>query len=489
MHCSIQVQVTVRKLVALFALAGLVASCSSREPDDARAKNLVLITVDTLRADHLQSYGYFRETAPHIDALAGESMVFERCFAPIAQTTPSHLSLMTGLYPFQHGVADNFASLPAEVQRERAFAPSEVLQSFAQIVGQGVHTAGFVSAAPVKSLTGLANGFQTWDEPETLRRRGLDTNVAAIAWLNEHTGPFFMWVHYMDAHGPYAVGIYPPDEILALYPADAALATYLADRGVESRPDAPPNDTARPEVLTNLYDGSVRMADEAVGELLDALRTKGVWEETAVVLMSDHGQGLWQHYSWGHGDVWDEQLRVPLMVRVPGRQPERLDPLMSIIDVLPTALRFVDGFPSADFTRQARGKDVFSETFTEPAVFGMGDRFTKTFSLTDENWKVVLRPDGTVSLFDRRADPFELNDVFDANQDRAESMRSQLTSEIEAQRRTHESFKLGASTGELVTDEQHLDELGGLGYSGEDQEDVQPEDSSTEELAPIDGDT
>ena len=474
---------TVRQLVAGFALAGLASSCSEDGPGSAHAKNLVLITVDTLRADHLKSYGYFRETAPNIDALAGESMVFERCLAPIAQTTPSHLSLMTGLYPYQHGVADNFANLPAEVQRERAFASSEVLQTFAQIIGRGVHTAGFVSAAPVKRLTGLANGFQTWDEPEGVRRDGFDTNKAAVAWLDQHTGPFFLWVHYMDAHGPYAVGIYPPDEILELYPSDAALANYLSDRGIEERPDAELNYMARAEVLTNLYDGSVRMADKAVGELLGALRSRGLWEETVTVLMSDHGQGLWQHYSSGHGDVWEEHLRVPLIIHVPGHKPERLNPLMSIIDVLPTALRFVDGFQSAEFYRQARGSDVFSKGFAEPGVFGMGDRFTKTFSWTDGKWKVLLRADGAVSLFDLGADPFELDDVHDANKARANKMLGQLKSEIELQRRTHENFKAGASTGELVTDEQHLDELGDLGYLG-----VEPDEEHPNSVTPEDGD-
>jgi len=476
------VSVAVRLLTGLTLATLVLAGCSTEEPDGPR--NLVVVTVDTLRADRLQTYGYFRDVAPNIDALAGESLVFERCLAPIAQTTPSHLSLMTSLYPFEHGVSNNFARLSPEAQREQAFASSDVLRTFAQTLGDGVHTAGFVSAAPVKRLTGLANGFRTWDEPSETRRSGQETNQAALAWLANQTGPFFMWVHYMDAHGPYAVGLYPPAEYAERYQTDAELEAYLAERRMVGTEGAPENDIARPDVLANLYDGSVKLADDAVGELLDALRAKGLWEETVVVLLSDHGQGLWQHYAFGHGDVWDEQLRVPLLMRVPGEAPRRLAPLMGIIDVMPTALALVDGFEAGGFLRQARGRNVLAPDFDEPVVFGMGDEFTRSFSLIEGDWKIVRRSQGPSALFSLRDDPFELTDVSGEFTERAAELEARLSAEIEAQRAKNAAFRSGSATSLPVTDTEHLDELRDLGYLGHDDEDEPDEDEPAAESPP-----
>jgi len=453
-----------------------LSSCTTDEVADPRARNLVVITVDTLRADRLETYGYFRALAPNIDALAAESLVFERCLAPIPQTTPSHLSLMTGLYPYEHGVSNNFARLPEEEAREKAFAPTDVLRTFAQVIGTSVDTAGFVSAAPVKRLTGLANGFRTWDEPGSTRRTGDLTNAAALPWLAAQSGPFFMWVHYMDAHGPYEAGHYPPGEFETMYGVDDGLVAFMRERNIVGEATAGPEELAEAYALANLYDGSVTFADQAVGELLDALRAKGIWEETVVVLMSDHGQGLWQHYSAGHGDVWNEQLQVPLMMRVPGERPRRLDPSMSIVDVLPTALAFVRGFDSADFLEQARGQDVLSPTFQEREVFGMGDEFFKTYTLVDGDWKFIRRQKGKELLFSVSKDPFELTDLSESNPDVAKRLSTRLDEELARQRATNEAFRSGSATAVPVTDTEHIDELEDLGYMGGDE----PEDEDDE---------
>ena len=452
-------------LLTVLALTG----CTTDAVDDSRADNLVLITVDTLRADRLETYGYFRALAPSIDALAGESLVFERCLAPIPQTTPSHLSLMTGLYPYEHGVSNNFARLPEEEAREKAFSPNDVLRTFAQVISPNIHTAGFVSAAPVKRLTGLANVFQTWDEPTETRRTGDLTNRAALSWLAEQAEPFFMWVHYMDAHGPYEAGHYPPGEYETLYGIDDGLVAFMSERHIVGEPNAGPEELAEAYALANLYDGSVTFADQAVGELLDALRTKGIWEETVVVLMSDHGQGLWQHYSVGHGDVWNEQLQVPLMMRVPGEQPRRLDPSMSIIDVLPTALGFVRGFEGSSFLEQARGQNVLAPAFAEREVFGMGDEFFKSTTLVDGDWKLMRRGGGLEALFSVSKDPFELTDLSESNPDVAQRMSTRLDQELARQRATNEAFRSGSATSVPVTDTEHIDQLGDLGYLGGDE--------------------
>ena len=356
--------------------------------------------------------------------------------------------------------------MPKEEAREKAFAPIDVLRTFAQVIGSSVHTAGFVSAAPVKRLTGLANGFRTWDEPTGTRRPGDLTNRAALPWLAEQTEPFFMWVHYMDAHGPYSAGHYPPAEYEPLYGIYDGLVAFMSQRSIVGQATTGPEELAEAYALANLYDGSVTLADQAVGELLDALRTKGILEETVVVLMSDHGQGLWQHYSVGHGDVWNEQLQVPLMMRVPGEPPRRLDPSMSIVDVLPTALAFVRGFESAGFLEQARGQNVLSPAFAEREVFGVGDEFIKTYTLVDGDWKFIRRPKGLELLFSVSTDPFELSDLSESNPDVAQQLSARLDEELARQRATNEAFRSGSATSVPVTDTEHIDQLGDLGYLG-----------------------
>jgi arylsulfatase A-like enzyme len=455
-----------RLLISLPGLALAITSCGGGD-ESAGPRNLIVITADTLRADHLGSYGYHRETAPNIDAFASESLVFERCQAPIARTTPSHFSLMTGLYPLEHGVSSNFMQLPEAEQKRHAFRSEGALGTFAEAIGGAVHTAGFVSAAPVKRITGLASGFETWSEPKQTRRPGKRTNRAVFDWLIDHQGPFFLWVHYMDAHGPYQKGGYPPESYAGLFDMEDGLEEFLNRREFPERFSGVHVQDAQPGPMSNLYDGSIRLLDEAVGELFSGLKEKGVWEDSVIVFLSDHGQGLGQHGYAGHGDVWEEQLQVPLMIKAPGLAPGRNDTLMSIIDVLPTALSLAPDFPAGGFLEQARGVDVLGETRGTPTVFGMGGRDEGTFSMSAEGWKYIHRPGGVDSLFYLAQDPFELKDLIDTEPELAASMRSRLLDEIEAQRAVYE--ELGSRASASGIDPVHLEELRALGYTGDEE--------------------
>lgn len=452
--------------LALGWLGLQLGACGGGSSAGGDVRNLVLITADTLRADHLRTYGYHRDTAPNIDDLAKSSLVFDRCFSPIARTTPSHLSLMTGRYPFEHGVSSNFMQLPVAERSARAFDSEGGLSTFAESIRASIHTAAFVSAAPVKRITGLANGFETWKEPSKNRRPGRRTNKAMLEWLAEQEEPFFLWVHYMDAHGPYEEEGYPPKSYADLFDEDQALREYLEERSFAESFSGIHVENARPGPMTNLYDGSIRLLDEAVGELLAALREKGVWDESLIVFLSDHGQGLGQHGYSGHGEVWEEHLRVPLFVRGPGVPVGRNDQLMSIIDVLPTALSFAPEFPAGSFLQQSRGVNVLSTDFAERAVFGMGGKEEGSFSLTEGHWKYILRPEATDSLFDLSSDPFELDDLLEKESERAGRMKQRLLEEILSQKEAHARLSSGATQGTI--DPKHLEELRALGYTGDE---------------------
>jgi len=447
------------------ALFPLLASCAAEAPPEIR--NLIVITADTLRADHLRTYGYHRDTAPHLDALARESLVFERCLASVPRTTPSHLSLMTGLHPYEHGVPSNFGALPDWVKRYKAFRSGGGVQTFAEAVNAELHTAGFVSATPVKRETGLASGFETWSEPEGPRRSGAETNREVLAWLQEAPDGFFLWVHYMDAHGPYLIGDHPSAPYDELFRTDAELELRLRERDFPESYSGHQAEQEVPAEVINLYDGAIRQLDDAVGELVDALRDSDLLDRSLLVFLADHGQGLGQHGVGGHGDVWFEQLHVPLFVRVPGGEVGRVPLLVAVIDVLPTALALAPELPRGGFLDRCRGVDALGGFAEQRPVFGMGASNDRAHSLTQGDWRLISRPDQAPALFDLASDPFELQDVAADHPERTAHMEKELSRIIRVQKR---SRRLSDADDDLPPpDPARLRELRALGYTGEDE--------------------
>jgi arylsulfatase len=436
-----------------------VAEDTLAEAEPAEPWNLVLITADTLRADHLGCYGYFRDTSPKIDRVAEESLLFEQCISPIPRTTPSHLSLMTGIYPIEHGIVKNTARSPAAIQEKAAFHAGPRLETVAQALSdKGYDTGGFVSAAPVKKITGLATGFAHWDEPKG-RRSGVNTNKRAGRWLSEAREPFFMWVHYMDAHGPFEVG---KSTATRRFDTDEHLRAHQKERGI-----GPPSDFS-----INEYDAAITLLDDATGELIAGLEEKGVWDRTMFVFMSDHGQGLGQHGFFGHETVWGEQLQIPLLLRYPGVEPGRDDRLMCLIDTLPTVLARMPGLSDLEFFEQCRGVDALATDFEPRPIFGMSVRLEKAFSWTTPEWKYIQRRNGDNALYDRANDPHELDNLIDGHPEIAARLDAELLASIEEQRARARQLQ---PDGDEARDEldasqaEHLEQLRALGYTGDDE--------------------
>jgi tetratricopeptide (TPR) repeat protein len=261
--------------------------------------NILLVTLDTTRADRLGAYGYQRAKTPRLDRLASEGVLFERALAAAPITLPAHVSLMTGLYPFTHGVRDN-----------GAFSLADTVPTLAATLqAQGYRTAAFVSAFVLDRRFGLARGFDTYDDRVPLERRGDRTTAAAADWLDARTAdpsPFFVWLHLYDAHDPYD----PPPPF-----RDA-----FADRP---------------------YDGEIAFDDAAIGSVLDRLDRAGRLSSTIVAVVGDHGESLGDHGEDTHAVfVYDSTLRVPMILAWPGRLPagRRVAALVRGIDLAPTLL-------------------------------------------------------------------------------------------------------------------------------------------------------
>lgn len=458
-------------------LLALAASCGSEGDRDvvhaaeSRANqpryNLLVITVDTLRRDHLSCYGYFRKTSPNLDALAAQSLLFEDFQANAAQTLPSHTSLFTGLGPREHGIEANMNALGG------SYVPAENIALLAEVLGeQGYTTAGFVSATPLKAGAGLEAGFQTWVEPGDGVRcvRGDVTLEAALDWLDEAPEePWFIWFHIFDPHHPYLA----PEKHRRFGGEEEQLAYFEArDIPTESSPRPPRVIDVR--ALHDQYDAEVHFSDAIVGKLLGRVAGMGSWPKTAVVVASDHGEGLWQHGERDHSSIWSEQLSIPLILRVPGVPARRVKARMLGSDLVPTLFGLLPGLQGGRLLDQSSGSDVLEPGYEAPPRYtvvpvmpalrgmeGLPPRFVH--ALEHAGWRVVVRDDGSAQLFDLDTDPYELVDLAGAEPDRLRRMLELLerryASELDRAR------ALGA--GELgPLNPARLEALEALGYGG-----------------------
>src|ERR1700752_1632187 len=280
-----------RVLVVLLCCHLVAVAGAAREPGQGQAARprVFLITIDTLRADHVHCYGYKGIRTPALDQLAEQGIRFTQAFTPSPITNSSHTSIMTGLLPSSHGVSDFGVPLPA------------IHPTLAALLAKlGYRTAAFVDAVILDSRSlapGLDRGFEFYDNfpehPTTksrwgrLERRGVELGRRAESWLNVHpAGSHFVWVHFYDPHDPYE----PPPPYSEIY----------KDR---------------------LYDGEIASADSALGQFLAYLKKQGWYEEAIIIVVGDHGEGLGEHQEDTHGIfLYDSTTHVPLIVKLPGHE-------------------------------------------------------------------------------------------------------------------------------------------------------------------------
>lgn len=399
--------------------------------------NVLLVTLDTTRADHLSPYGNQRIDTPVFERLAREGVLFEQCITPTAYTLPSHASIMTGSYPMTHGVRlnGNNALSPAAATLAETFAE------------HGYMTGAFIGAFVLDGRWGLAQGFARYDDHFSLedfaqvdlasvQRPANEVVDASLKWLDEvKDKPFFSWVHLYDPHTPYE----PPEYLRQRYVA----------RGLEG-----------------LYDGEIAFVDEQVGRLLRWLDERSLTDRTIVVVVGDHGEGLGSHGEMTHGYfIYDYAVRVPLIVRLPveAAAGRRVAAQVRTIDILPTLLELagvpgvagVDGQSLLPLCSGGRedDRDAYAESMAPNLQYG----WAALYSFRAGRYKYIDAP--KPELYDLRADPGELRNLFSEQPARAEALAAALS-------RLRET-PAGAPAAEPANiDQETLMRLASLGYIG-----------------------
>jgi arylsulfatase A-like enzyme len=430
--------------------------------------NVVLITIDTLRADHLGAYGYRRPTSPRIDALARSGSLFERAYTYWPKTRGSFVMMMTGRRPSMNGYSKTH---PILVDFNPTLA--SVLKD------AGYQTTALVDNPNVAARYGYSKGFDRYRE--TWEEKALDSEMArtraitgeAVAFLRERRSeaPFLLWLHYVNPHAPYTP---PPPHDTAFMDAQVSSSPRLPvvpgfHGGIPKQWAVPGQD--RLGYYIAQYDGEIAAVDQEVGQVVDALAAAGLTGKTVVVLTSDHGESLGEHdYYFDHGeDLFEPSMAIPLILAIPGAPAGvRSRALASTLDLVPTLLDLVKvSYPpdlaGMSLLAAAKGRAAGAAT----RLFGQNERnLTATW---DERYRLVATPadaGARLALYDRASDPGEIRDVSPSRPEALRAARREL--ELYQERGDREWARtrplLEGKAGELPMSEQARENLCALNY-------------------------
>jgi arylsulfatase A-like enzyme len=455
--------------VALATLRGDRAGGLLSSRGEAHGPNILLISIDSLRPDHLSCYGYQRATSPTIDRLSHEGVRFETVVAPTTWTLPSHLTMLTGLAPERHGVVQSTQYL-----RGRIDTLAEVLRR------SGYATAAVVSGPFVESRYGFAQGFDTYDDYSVVSQTHSGSHSAVTSpqlvnevtkWLNRWTKrertPFFIFVHMWDVHYDFM----PPSPYDRMFDPDydGEITSKDFQLNADIRPDMDPRDLQH---LVALYDGEIRYTDAHVEKIVALLQKFGVLDRTIVAVTADHGEEFFEHGQKGHRkNLYDETLLVPLVIRYPARIPAGrvVDRQVQLTDIGTTLLSLAGidtpstfGVLSPSEVRMSRDLTawIHGRQLEETAPPAFADLHGEIAAIRMDGTKFVrsLQPDGRRELYDLQLDPGEKINLIE-NQQSVALMLSDLLDKWRAKATSD-----GASPNEIRLTPEHVEHLRSLGY-------------------------
>jgi len=412
----------------LWALLLPFAACGP--PGDPAPPHIILISTDALRADHLSLYGYPRQTSPSISDLARTSFTFSNAITVIAKTGPSFATMLSGRHPQEHRVQKNRQALPADLP----YLP-EILKE------HGYRTAAFLSNYNLSHEKGYSRGFDMFRMFPLDKRKVEAINEAFAQWARaDWDQPTFIWIHYIDPHGPYT----PPPDYSGMFVDDE-----LFDGSKRVTSDYDTTDVAEQEDLLRAvpiyqrlqgedrvayyvaqYDAEIRYVDNAVGEIISLLRKRGLFDESVFIFTSDHGESMGEHdYYFEHGAfAYQATLHIPLIIKRPGQREGRtVDTLVSTLDVVPTLLNLAGIAPDLEL----KGRDLSggAEKGASPVLIENAAEYPrKLVGLSTARYKYLKdESTGEEELYDLSNDPQETTNLSEGAPELLDRFRLRLS--------------------------------------------------------------
>lgn len=413
-------------------------SCTSTQKID----RIILISIDTCRADYLSCYGYPKKTTPNIDAIAEQGILFENVISPLPKTLPAHSSMLTGTIPPYHGIHDNMNYKLDDSNVTLA----EILKN------NGFTAAGIISSFVLDSQFGIDQGFDYYNDEflTALNTTGLDerlgeeTTQFALEWLNEHNDEkFFLFLHYYDPHFTFA----PPEPYDSLFQDDTV------------------PDPLSLKYQRNLYAGEIAYTDHCIGRVVDKLKSLRIYDSALIIIAGDHGEMLGEHDEATHSFfIYQSAIKVPLIFKLPGNnEPKRIKHIAGLIDIVPTVCALLD----IKSPPQVQGIDLSAAFDNKTALYTDRHLFCESLEATKYKANSLLgvltdrfkyiqttRPE----LYDLVEDPAETDNLIDRLPHQARILKDRLSRILEL------SVRSGASDAKEISDAETIKRLESLGY-------------------------
>ncbi|MCB1195803.1 sulfatase [bacterium] len=422
--------------------------------------NLIIISVDCLRKDHLSAYGYSRQTSPNIDTFSQDATLFEDVISQSCWTIPSVASLFTLLYPSTHltrGSVDGFWE--ENILNPKLVTLAELLKN------EGYQTAAFIANHSLIKEYHFDQGFDLYDMiDDSSKPLAENVNKKVFSWLKTHyKKPFFMYLHYMDPHAEYGAPIPYRNFFISDTKRMLTLDEFTAIKHV-----LPNTNIWDLNTYIDMYDSEIRYVDHYIGELLELVRRNGLFDNTIVVITADHGEAFLEHGFCEHGNaLYREEIDIPLIVRFPNTQPfpTKVTHRIEQIDVIQSILEHMGyGYPypvhGSSITVYENDTACFSE---EPSTH---HKFLPTISMTENNFKAIyFTPKKTITdLYDLTSDPLERTNLVREKAALAEQFRTRIKAWATARSADARQLGIDKRPAKLHIDKNHINTLKALGY-------------------------
>ncbi len=446
------------------ALAAGLFACGSGDSSDKIPPPIILITLDTVRADSLGVYGGPEGATPVLDEFSRGADRYETCIASAPWTMPTHASLFTGLYPFEHG-AHSFLPEPG-VKVDNAYGLHDRLETLAEaLAARGYRTGAMVAnTVYLRDSMGLDQGFAAWDANRT---HAHGVNQRGLQWLDDNVSgrrPTFLFLNYMDAHRPYATGRTGDRSKFKL---DQLIRAVMTE-GV-------PN-PALAEEVQSLQQKAVTKLDEQLGKLFAGLKERDQFDRSLIIVTADHGEAFGEHGVVEHSkEVYEELVRVPLIVKLPGQTEGHVvssrASSVHVAGIVAKALAGTDAESIASvFPRvpSRTGGDVLAMNYfsRNKDLMKFGERFRRArHAYYEGDLKLIVGSDGSLELYDLKSDPGETNNLAESSPEEAARLSEKLRKQLEGA-----TAYQGERRGLLGLTREERKEHAALGYSGDDEE-------------------